>query len=98
MRTQEWYHELSDQESDDEIDRMIGDELRSAPPRRDTQRARVPTAEIERWIKFRINQFREDFRNQAVDGNTITHRFQQFLEERQRREENSKALLEQCLT
>ena len=25
MRTQNWHHELSDQESDDEVDRMVGD-------------------------------------------------------------------------
>ena len=80
MRTQERYHEPSDQERDGEIDRMIGDDPREAPPRRGTQRARVPTTEIERWI----NQFREEFRNHAVDGNTITHCFQQFLEEHQR--------------
>ena len=28
MRTQDWYHELSDQESEDEIDQMVGDEPR----------------------------------------------------------------------
>ena len=85
MQTQEWYHELSDQESDDDIDRMMGDRPRDPPPRRGVQRARVPTTEIERWI----NQFREEFRNHAVDGNTITQLFQQFLEEHQRREENT---------
>ena len=61
-RTQEWYHQLSDQESDDEIDRMIGHEPPEAPPRHGAQRVRVPTTEIERWI----NQFREEFRNHAV--------------------------------
>ena len=41
---------------------------------------------------------REEFRKHAVDGNTITQRFQEFLEEHQRREENSsRALLEQRL-
>ena len=35
MRTQQWYHALSDQESDDEIDRMIGDEPRHRGRRRD---------------------------------------------------------------
>ena len=93
MRTREWYHELSDQENNDEIDRIVGDEPQSAPPRHGAQRARVPTTEIERWI----NQFREELRNHAVDGNTITHRFQQFLEEHQRREENSRAMLDQRL-
>ena len=34
VRTQVWYHELSEQESEDEIDRMVGDELRPPPPRR----------------------------------------------------------------
>ena len=72
---------------------MVGDEPWESPPRRDTQRVRVPTTEIERWI----NQFREEFRNHAADGNTITHHFQQFLEEHQRREENNRVLLEQRL-
>ena len=30
IRAQDWYRELSDQESEDEIDRMVGDEPRSA--------------------------------------------------------------------
>ena len=94
MRTQEWYHELSDQESDDDIDRMAGDERQDPPPRHGVQRVRAPTTEIERWI----NQFREEFRNHAFDGNTITPSFQQFLEEHQRREEKSRVLLEQRLT
>ena len=68
MRAQEWYHELSDQESEDDIDRMLGDEPRSAPPRCGAQQARVPTTEVERWI----NRFREEFRNHAIDGNVIT--------------------------
>ena len=84
MRTQEWYHEMSDQESEDDIDRMVGDEPQDPPPRRGVQR--TPT-EIKRWI----NHFREEFRNHAFDGNTIAHRFQQFSEECQRREENSRA-------
>ena len=84
---------VSDQESDDEINRMAGDEPQSAPPRRETQQVRVPVNEIERWI----NQFREEFRNHAVDGNAITHRFQQFLEDQQRQEENSRVLLEKRL-
>ena len=72
---------------------MIGDEPRSAPPRRGAEPVRVPTTEIERWI----NQFRDESRNHAVDSDAITHRFQQFLEEHQRRDENGGALLEQRL-
>ena len=30
IRTQEWYHELSEQESDNKIDQMLGEEPRSA--------------------------------------------------------------------
>ena len=66
LRTQEWSHELFDQESDDDIDRMVGGEPRSTPPRREAQQVRVPTTEIERWI----NRFREEFRNHAADGTT----------------------------
>ena len=93
LHTQDWYRELSDQESEDEIDRMLGDEPHGAPPRRSTQRVRVPTADVEQWI----NQFREEFRNNAVDGDTLTQRFTQFLEERQRREEHRRSTLEQRL-
>ena len=75
-RTHEWHHELSEQESEDEIDRLVGDEPRSAPPRRGTQQIRAPTAEVESWI----NQRREELRNTAVDGSTLTQRFTQFLE------------------
>ena len=90
MRTHDWYRELSEQESEDGSDQMVRDEPRGVPPQCGIQRIRVPTAEVERWI----NQIREEFRNTAVDGSTLTRRFTQFVEERQRREENSRALLE----
>ena len=48
MRTQNWYHELPDQESDDAIDRMVVD--RSDVQSRTVMRARVPARELDRWV------------------------------------------------
>ena len=41
MRTQNWYHDLSDQESNDQIDRMVENRPRPAVPRRVVMQARV---------------------------------------------------------
>ena len=42
LRMQDWYHELSDQESEDDIDRMVGEQSRPTPPRRSVQRIGSP--------------------------------------------------------
>ena len=47
MRTQEWYHDLCEQESSDEIHQMVDDRPRPAAqrlaaPRRGDMQARVP--------------------------------------------------------
>ena len=57
IRTQEWYRELSEQGSDEEIDQMLGDEQpRSAQGRRSTQRVHMTTANIDQWLE----QLREE--------------------------------------
>ena len=52
--TQECYHDLSEQESDDEIDRMLGEEPHSAQERRGIRQVRVPTADIDQPVAGRI--------------------------------------------
>ena len=49
-----------------------------------------PIADVEQWL----NQFREEFRNNSVDGNNLTQLFTQFVEEYRQREER-RASLEQ---
>ena len=83
LRTQTWFHELSDQESEGEIDRMVGERPRPAPPRRGVLRARVPVREFDQ----RINQLRDEVQTRGgLDRDAFAQRVTRFLEEHQRRE------------
>ena len=82
MRTQNWYHDLSDQESDDEVDQMVEGRPRPAVPRRMVMQARVPLGELDQ----RVNQLRNDVQNRGLDNNAFHQRVTQFLAEHQRRE------------
>ena len=90
LRTQNWYDELSEQESDDE-DGMVGDRPRPAPPRRGVTRARVPVQEFDQWM----NQLRDEVQAHGVDREAFHQRVTQFLEEHQRREMRGRMVLEQ---
>ena len=51
MSTQDWYRDLSEQESSDETHRMVDSRSRRvAPKRRMVAQARVPIGELERWF------------------------------------------------
>ena len=80
IRPQDWYHELSDQESEDEIDRMVGDEPRSTQERRGIRRVRAPTADIDQWL----NQFREEFQTMSQVG-TSSHSVLHYQPREERR-------------
>ena len=59
MRTQAWYHDLSEQESSDETQRRVdGRPKRAAPKRRMIAQARVPAGELEQWLLNLAMMFR----------------------------------------
>ena len=91
LRTQHWYHELSEQESDDEIGRMVEDQPRPPPPRHGAQRTRILMSEVDRLV----TQIRGEFHICGLDRDALTQLMQRFLEEHQRREESGRANLEQ---
>ena len=74
LRTQTWYHELSDQGNDDEIDRMVGDRPRPAPPRHAVMRAKAPTGELDRWV----NQLQEEVQTQGMESYVFHQRVSDF--------------------
>ena len=82
---------MSDQESDDEIDRMVGDRPRPAPPRRGVIRARVLVQELDQWS----NQLRHEVQTRGLDRDAFHQRVTRFLEEHQRREASGRIALEQ---
>ena len=94
VRTQDWYHDLSEQESSDEIHR-IGDgrPRRAAPKRRMIAQARVPVEELEQLFA----QLRNDVQKSGLDREVVHKRITQFLAECQRRETSSRNSLEQRL-
>ena len=64
MRTQDWWHDLSEQESSDEIHRIVdGRARRAAPKRRMVAQAKVPIGEPERMF----TQLRDEAQTYGVD-------------------------------
>ena len=75
IRTLGWYHDLSEQESDDEVDQMLGDRPRPAPPRCMAMQARVPLRELDQWI----TQLQNDVQNRGLDNDAFHQRVTKFL-------------------
>ena len=91
MRTQDWYHDLSEQESSDEIHQVVEGRPRATTPRCMVMQARVPLGELDQWI----NQLRHDVQTHGLDNDSLHQRVTRFLTEHQRREANSRTDLEQ---
>ena len=93
MRNQEWYHDVSEQESDEEI-RQITDERprtrRTAQQRRAAAKARAFNRVALREHAPGLNQLQQDTQSQGPDENTTHQRITRFLAEYQRREANNR--------
>ena len=94
MRTQDWYHDLSEQESSDEIHGLVDGRPRHAAPKRCMiAQARVPVGELEEWF----TQLHRDAQNNGINHEVTHQRITQFLAGHQRRETHGRDSLEQRL-
>ena len=94
IRTQDWYHDLSEQENSDKVHRLVDGRpppRRAAPPRRRTG--------AQGGLEQLFTQLRNDVQNNGLDqGAAIDQRLTQFLTEDRRRETDSRNSLEQRST
>ena len=76
MRTQGWFHDLSEQKSSDEIHAMLdgAPRPRRAAPKRRVVRARVPLGELEPWFA----QLRQEAQANGLDNDAIHQRIHRF--------------------
>ena len=92
IRAQDWHHDLSEQESDEEIEQMLESaQRRCTQEQPGTQRIRVETSDIDQWH----DQLRQEFQHHVRDRNNLAPRGAQFLEEHQRREERRSTVEQQ---
>ena len=92
MRNQDWYHDLSDQQSSDEIHQMVDGRPMPSPAPRSRPAAQ---ARVLRDFEALLAQLRQDTEAQKMDDeDTIRQRITHFLAEYQRREVNRQGAIE----
>ena len=93
MKTQDWYHDLSEPESSDETHRIVDDRPRRAAPKRAVTQARAGVGELGRSLSRLWNGAQDC----GLDNEAIQQRIPRFLLEHQRREANSRNAIEHKL-
>ena len=86
MRTQDWYHDLAEQQSSDEIHEMADGCPCLGLQHQDV--AQLHKQEFHRDFEALLAQLRQDTEAQRMDEDTIHQKITHFLAEYQRREVN----------